>query len=98
MTDPKSSTSQTPALSASYLAPTSEAKTFSHNVSSCQPDISTGDRTKYLSDLRSSVHKLQAEVNVFLTAKMEEDRKAELDGEKADEHEEENYGEEVAED
>jgi hypothetical protein len=62
------------------------------------------EKAIYLANLRSSVAKLQKEVNAFLTQKMDEDKaavvagamdmgkgKARLD----DELEEENYGEEV---
>jgi hypothetical protein len=66
------------------------------------------DKTAYLCDLRKSAKRLQDEVNIFLTQKMEEDKlhamKNGHDGQEkagtktADEAEEENYGEEGVED
>ncbi|KAL1955247.1 hypothetical protein VTO42DRAFT_8906 [Malbranchea cinnamomea] len=65
------------------------------------PDTPTA-RTAYLSDLRKAVSALQNEINVYLTARMEEDAKVAQgkDGvgtrQRAQEtKEEENYGEEV---
>jgi hypothetical protein len=56
-------------------------------------------RTAYLSDLRAAVATVQGEINVFLTAQMEEDAKREQGKAKEKEkEEEENYGEEVVED
>ncbi|KAF1820879.1 uncharacterized protein K489DRAFT_371858 [Dissoconium aciculare CBS 342.82] len=54
-------------------------------------------KTEYLSALRNNVVQLQADINTFLTQKMEEDKAAGADaqdGRKADEKEEEMYGEE----
>ena len=63
----------------------------------------TQAKTAYLSELRSSVKTMQGDINVFLTAKMEEDKKnattnGQLDAKRGkDEVEEENYGEEDVE-
>ena len=53
-------------------------KTFRHGPEEFRASskTTTQERTKYLSALRSSVIKLQNEVNVFLTQKMEEDKAA----------------------
>lgn len=59
-------------------------------------------KTAYLAELKNLATTLQSEINVFLTERMEEDKKAEeARGRKISEKEskeEENYGEEVAED
>ncbi|MCJ1244014.1 hypothetical protein MMC30_001211 [Trapelia coarctata] len=86
-------------LTASYASPTG-SEVFEHKLPSLPPQFSAEQKTSYLSALRSSVVKLQEEVNTFLTAKMEEDKTtapqaaAKVD----DKKEEENYGEEVVED
>lgn len=88
--------SSTPAeLKAEYTTTTS-SKTFSHPLPSCVTG-STKEKSAYLSALRASVVRLQDEVNVFLTVRMEEDKAmASLAGVKGDDRkEEENYGEEV---
>ena len=60
-------------------------------------------KTVHLSELRSSVKNMQREINAFLTAKMEEDKKdtsnggAHTNGKGMDEVEEEKYGEEDVE-
>lgn len=59
-------------------------------------------KTNYLSELRTSVKQMQSEINVFLTAKMEQDKKAlatngQTNGKGKDEIEEEKYGEEDVE-
>lgn len=74
---------------------------FSIPVSApCTADT-TANRTKYLGELRSNTKRLQADVNKFLTEKMEQDKqKANASGkqvEKQAEAEEQNYGEEQAE-
>lgn len=57
-------------------------------------------KTAYLSEIRSSVKKMQGDINTFLTAKMDEDKKiassagAQTNGKRTDEVEEEQYGEE----
>lgn len=83
-------------LKAEYAAPTS-SKQFSHTLPSCTT-TSTKEKSVYLSALRASVVRLQDEVNIFLTDKMEEDKTlAALVGVKGDDDQkdEENYGEEV---
>ena len=85
-------------LEASYTTP-GTSHTFSHPLPTRPSSASTKEKTSYLSALRSSVVKLQDEVNAFLTTKMEEDKAlatntvAKIDESK----EEENYGEEVVE-
>jgi hypothetical protein len=93
-------------LTASYTSPSGE-KQFTYTITapsrSDDASKSTATKTAYLHELRSSTKKLQEDINVFLTAKMEEDKKvAATNGKSAqktkDEEEEENYGEEVVED
>ena len=83
-------------LTADYAAPAGTHK-FSHELPSASADNVT-DKTAYLSALRSKNTELQAEINAFLTQKMEEDVKA-AEGRptkrsKKEEREEEMYGEE----
>ncbi len=101
-----------PILSATYTSPSS-TKTFTHPISAALPSPETPtavqDKVAYLAELRGSTKQLQEEINVFLTQKMEEDKKATADvagvegpqeegGKKKDElMEEENYGEEEVE-
>jgi Gon7 family len=102
-------------LSATYTnSSTSPPAThqFSYPISAPIPpsgSTSVKDKTAYLCDLRKSAKRLQDEVNIFLTQKMEEDKlhamKNGHDGQEkeagtktADEVEEENYGEEGVED
>lgn len=84
-------------LQATYTSPTS-SETFTHPLPSAQA-ASTKAKTAHLSALRSSVVKLQEDINGFLTSKMEEDKTlAASAGIKADEKaEEDNYGEERVE-
>ena len=84
-------------LQATYTSPTS-SETFTHSLPSAQA-ASTKAKTAYLSALRSSVVKLQEDINGFLTSKMEEDKTlAASAGIKTDEKaEEDNYGEERVE-
>jgi hypothetical protein len=87
-----------PTLHAKYASPKT-AQSFEHPLPAISPNHSTAEKTAYLSALRSSVVKLQEEINVFLTRKMDEDSAT---GHGAatkvyDEKEEENYGEEVVE-
>ncbi|KAL1995968.1 hypothetical protein VTN49DRAFT_834 [Thermomyces lanuginosus] len=99
-----------PTLSAAYKSPNPpHSHTFHQPLSTPLPTQQNGDsvssvaaKTAYLSDLRASVTKLQAEINSFLTERMEEDKKmaeAQGDGKDAaqrerERKEEENYGEE----
>jgi hypothetical protein len=83
-------------LTADYVAPSGTHK-FSHELPSASANNVT-DKTAYLSALRSKNTELQAEINAFLTQKMEEDVKA-AEGRptkrsKKEEREEEMYGEE----
>lgn len=103
--------SQSNALRAVYTSPQlstqSQSQTFQHQLSSlpvssdpASPEIVKAKST-YLSELRQLVPQLQDEINVFLTERMEEDKKAaEAQGSKQSEEEakeEENYGEEDVE-
>ena len=91
--------SQQSTLHAAYQSP-KESHAFSHSLPVLVQGFSTKDKTQYLSALRSAVVNMQKDVNVFLTAKMEEDKEQMTTGEAKvdDSKEEENYGEEVAED
>lgn len=94
-------------LRAVYASPQPSTQTFQHQLSSppLTSDTSSPDSVKtkvaYLAELRQLVPKLQDEINVFLTERMEEDRKAaEAQGKKGSDKEakeEENYGEENVE-
>ena len=102
-------------LSATYTNSSTSPPTihpFSYPISAPIPpsgSTSIKDKTAYLCDLRKSAKRLQDEVNIFLTQKMEEDKLQAMkngpDGQEkeagtmtADEVEEENYGEEGVED
>lgn len=71
-------------LSATYTSPsTAQPKHFSHTLQSPLPSssspsspdpLSTQAKTVYLSELRGATQKLQEEINVFLTARMEEEK------------------------
>ncbi|KAI9839505.1 MAG: hypothetical protein M1819_002130 [Sarea resinae] len=104
-----SNTSNPPStLTANYVSPDS-SRTFQHDLPTLpafsHPSGTTNDqnpKTAYLSALRTCTTKLQEEVNVFLTRRMEEDNKASAgtataaNGSKLDEkQEDENYGEEM---
>ncbi|CRG89011.1 hypothetical protein PISL3812_06046 [Talaromyces islandicus] len=88
-------------ISASYASPEpSLARTFKHEIAApLRREHSVAEKKAYLAELRGLVTLVQAEVNVFLTERMEEDKKAtgakdaELDAK-----EEQNYGEENVED
>ena len=82
-----SSQDQTPLLCARYRSPTCDGKSFgkalqSLTTSSRESQDSAGSLIKdsiaakvaYLSALRSAVTHLQEEVNIFLTAKMDEEK------------------------
>ena len=94
-------------LTATYTSPNG-SKVFVHPISTPLPTSTTctdvKQKTAYLSELRNSSKTLQDEINVFLTQKMEEDKRKAAGAEKMvggkamDEVEEENYGEEGAED
>ncbi|KAJ9245445.1 hypothetical protein DTO212C5_3295 [Paecilomyces variotii] len=103
-----SSSTGTAVLQAQYSSPhPPTSHTFQHHLSStlnvsAAPEENVKTKTEYLSELKGLVTKLQGEINVFLTERMEEDKKAaEAQGKKESEKEakeEENYGEEVVED
>ena len=96
---PQSTTEEQLPLTAEYASPTGTHK-FEQQLNALPAQLSTEEKTAYLSALRSSVTKLQEEVNAFLTTKMEEDKAivAQGNGIIDDQKEEENYGEEVVED
>ncbi len=81
---------------ARYTSPKG-TKDFSHALNNVSKSMSVEQKTAYLSGLRSSVIKLQEEINIFLTQEMEQDKSARVGsgGEVEDKKEEENYGEEV---
>lgn len=98
-----------PAISASYSSPQPPhtSYTFRHEVAAPFPadkeQESVATKKAYLSELRGLVTLVQAEVNVFLTERMEEDKQragAAGAGKDAEQEakEEENYGEENVED
>ncbi len=88
------------ALTAAYTSPLI-TNTLHCPLPTLTPSPSKQDTISYLSALRKSVTKLQTDVNIFLTRKMEEEKeRAVKNGNgastKVDEQkEEENYGEEV---
>ncbi|KAJ5220664.1 uncharacterized protein N7469_009551 [Penicillium citrinum] len=82
-------------LQADYSAPDT-SKTFHHEVP--LSDGTLASKTAHLTTLQSLVPKLQEEINVYLTARMEEDKKAQGSISEKEAKEEENYGEEVVED
>ena len=85
-------------LQADYAGP-GDAKSFAYPLPPAS-NKSTEQKTAYLSALRESVTKLQEDINVFLTSKMEEDKaSASMAGSNVDDQkEEENYGEENLDD
>lgn len=91
-------------LHAVYISPqpSTQTQTFQHDLSPAPAPSDTSSKVSYLGELRQLVPKLQDEINVFLTERMEEDKKAaEAQGRKESEKEakeEENYGEENVED
>lgn len=112
MAPPPTPSGSSAELKATYKSPTGDNK-FSHDLATGtaldqvselndQAQFSKA-KTVYLSELRSSVKKMQGEINVFLTAKMEEDKKnaatngAPMISKGKDEVEEEKYGEEDVE-
>lgn len=99
-----------PAISASYSSPQPPhtSYTFRHEIAAPFPSdhkkqVSVATKKAYLSELRGLVTLVQAEVNVFLTERMEEDKQragGEATSKDAEQEakEEENYGEENVED
>ncbi|KAJ5790224.1 uncharacterized protein N7518_007235 [Penicillium psychrosexuale] len=81
-------------LTAVYTAPHA-TETFEHVISTTTGTLAA--KQAHLSALQSLVPKLQEQINVFLTERMEEDKaQGQLSAQEA--KEEENYGEEVVED
>ncbi|EEA22548.1 hypothetical protein TMatcc_001398 [Talaromyces marneffei ATCC 18224] len=100
-------TTAKPAVSASYSSPQPPhtSFTFRHEIAAPFPSEksdSVAAKKAYLSELRGLVTLVQAEVNVFLTERMEEDKKSAggATGKDAEQEakDEENYGEENVED
>lgn len=84
-------------LSAVYSSPQSNHP-FQHTI----PIETNNPKQSHLASLQTLVPQLQDEINVFLTERMEEDKRtAEAQGHKSvsekEAQEEENYGEEVVE-
>lgn len=81
-----------------YNAPQSTTHTFQHSIT-VDPN---NPKQSHLVALQTLVPQLQDQINVFLTERMDEDKKAaEAQGQSVSEKEakeEENYGEEVVED
>lgn len=84
-------------LQAVYTAPDA-ARTFSHVVPVDPSQSPLAAKQSQLEALQSFVPKLQNEINVYLTERMEEDKKAQGANSAKEAQEEENYGEEVVED
>lgn len=82
-------------LHAVYTSPDSQPKTISHEFPST--DGSLASKTTHLTTLQSLVPKLQDEINVYLTARMEEDKKAQGAVSEKEAKEEDYYGEELVE-
>ncbi|KAJ5927917.1 EKC/KEOPS complex subunit Gon7 [Penicillium verhagenii] len=83
-------------LQAIYTAPDA-TKSFQHAIPVTTSNTLAAKHT-HLTALQSMIPKLQDEINVFLTARMEEDKKAEGQTSEKESKEEENYGEEIVED
>ncbi|EKV04982.1 EKC/KEOPS complex, subunit Gon7 [Penicillium digitatum] len=82
-------------LNAVYTAPQS-TETFEHVISTTTGTLAA--KQAHLSALQSLVPKLQVQINIFLTERMEEDKKVQGKFSEQEAKEEENYGEEVIED
>ena len=88
-------------MTATYKSPDSN-ETFSSSLPALSADRNTldvGEKTAYLSALRTSLGQMQSDVNAFLTAKMESEKnategKAKAEKKTREEKEEEMYGEE----
>ncbi|KAJ5466689.1 hypothetical protein N7539_009418 [Penicillium diatomitis] len=83
-------------LKAVYAAPDS-SKTLSHAIAVDTSKDSFAAKQSHLTILQALVPQLQEEINVFLTERMEEDKKAQGAVSEKEAREEENYGEEVVE-
>lgn len=89
-------------LEAAYHSPQT-TQTFSQDLPSPKNDgehLDVKEKTAFLSALRTSITQIQADVNVFLTQKMEEEKASQAsNGAKTKEEKEvENYGGEELED
>ncbi|KAJ5577489.1 uncharacterized protein N7459_006453 [Penicillium hispanicum] len=84
-------------LHAAYTAPDA-TRTFNHSIPAASSTNALAAKSAHLTALQSLVPKLQEEINVFLTERMEEDKKAQGALSDKEAKEEENYGEEVVED
>jgi hypothetical protein len=82
-------------LHAVYTAPDTDPKTFSHEFPSTEGSLAS--KTAHLTALQSLVPKIQDEINVYLTARMEEDKKAQGTVSEKEAKEEDYYGEELVE-
>ncbi|RAH71743.1 uncharacterized protein BO66DRAFT_390594 [Aspergillus aculeatinus CBS 121060] len=99
-------TTTTTKLQAIYTAPHQQSQTFTQPIAAPLPAAAaatsstdpahTQTKIAYLAELRKQVPALQNEINIFLTEKMEEDKRA-ADGQLSEKEakEEANYGEEV---
>jgi hypothetical protein len=109
---PDSTTAQAPALTAVYTSTTAPSKTFTEDLQRSSTTTATEGEEKpqlaattdakvaHLASLRSAVKRLQDDVNVFLTARMDDDKAIATKGNGAAargtrDEEEDNYGEEV---
>lgn len=95
---PSSTDNSHASLNANYTSPT-DANNFQYLIAypptNPNGDIETKAKTVYLHELRVSTKKLQEDINIFLTNKMEADKKAGADttkGKTQEELDEENYG------
>lgn len=84
-------------LQAIYTTPDA-TQTFQHAIPVDSTPGSLATKQAHLTALQSLVPKLQTEVNAYLTARMEEDKKAQGQISEKEAEEEANYGEEVVED
>ncbi|KAF7716335.1 Uncharacterized protein PECH_000117 [Penicillium ucsense] len=83
-------------LKAVYAAPDSST-TLSHTIAVDTSKDSFAAKQSHLTTLQALVPQLQEEINVFLTERMEEDKKAQGAVSEKEARGEENYGEEVVE-
>lgn len=83
-------------LQAVYTAPDT-TKIITHEIPAESSTDSFAAKQSHLTTLQSLIPKLQEEINVFLTERMEEDKKAQGAISEKEAREEENYGEEVVE-
>ncbi|CEJ54827.1 hypothetical protein PMG11_01118 [Penicillium brasilianum] len=83
-------------LQAVYAAPDA-SKVFTQEIPPASSTDAFTAKQSHLIALQSLVPKLQEQINVFLTERMEEDKKAQGAVSEQEAKEEENYGEEVVE-